>query len=189
MPFHESLKRLAQKMRSCEEWLELVRDLREPIPTGSLPSALAMRWADKGDLMAINALQGFVKETDFMEASLDRGDRCLLLVEGQRICGFAWATFSDFRLAPWYTLKLRPGWCYLVYIFVHPEFSGRGVGSTLLGSLMAAIRDQGGTHMVSGMYADWQASLRMHTKMGFRIHRRLTQCKLLKIFPTPPKIA
>lgn len=33
-----------------------------------------MRWAVKSDLMAINALQGFVKETDFMEASLRKND-------------------------------------------------------------------------------------------------------------------
>ena len=188
MPFRESIKRLAEKMQSCEEWLELVRDLRQPIHPGQRPKELQMRWADKDDLMAINALQGFVKETDFMEASLERGDRCLLLVHDGRIRAFAWVTTSDFRLALWYILKLPPGWSYLVYIFVHPEFAGRGVGSHLLGSLMAAVRDGGGSHMVSGMYADWKASLHMHTKMGFAIHRRLTQCKLLNIFPTPPKI-
>jgi len=188
MPFRESLKRIAEKMQSCEAWLELVRDLREPIDIGMLPSTLDMRWAEKSDLMAINALQGFVKETDFMEASLDRGDRCLVLTHDRHIRAFAWATFTDFRLAPWYTLELSPGWSYLVYIFVHPQFAGRGVGSHLLGSLMAAIRDRGGTHMVSGMYADWATSLRMHTKMGFTLQRRLTQCKLLNIFPTPPKV-
>jgi phosphinothricin acetyltransferase len=186
MPFRESIRRLAEKMRSCEEWLELVRDLADPIPPATLPAEMERRWARKDDLMAINALQGFVKETDFMEASLDRGDRCLVLTHQGRVRAFAWATFTDFRLAAWYTLKLPPGWSYLIYIFVHPEFSGRGVGSALLGDLMAAVRDQGGTHMVSGMYSDWQASLHMHTKMGFRIHRRLNQCTLLKIFPTPP---
>ena len=188
MPFRESIKRVAQKMQTCEEWLELVRDLREPIHTGSLPAELDMRWADKGDLMAINALQGFVKETDFMEASLRKGDRCLVLEHEERICGFAWVTFSDFRLALWYTLKLPPGGSYLVYIFVHPEWAGRGIGSHLLGSLMKAVRDQGGSHMLSGMYSNWHASIRMHTKMGFEVQRRLTQCRLLNIFPTPPKV-
>jgi phosphinothricin acetyltransferase len=187
MPFRESIRQLAKKMQTCEEWLELVRDLREPIQSGSLPAGLHMRWADGDDLMAINALQGFVKETDFMEASLRRGDRCLVLEYDARICAFAWVTFTDFRLALWYTLKLPPSWSYLVYIFVHPQFTGRGVGSCLLGALMAAVRDQGGTHMVAGMYSNWHASIRMHTRVGFRLHRRLTQCKLLNIFPTPPK--
>lgn len=188
MPFREAIKRLAQKMQSCEEWLELIRDLQRPIRLGDMPEPLAMRWAGAADLMAINALQGFVKETDFMAASLARGDRCLVLTEAERIRAFAWVTFNDFRLAPWYTLKLPPGWSYLVYIFVHPQFAGRGVGSCLLAALMGAVRDRGGTHMVSGMYADWKASLRMHTRLGFTVHRRLTQCKLLHIFPTPPKV-
>lgn len=187
MPFRESIRQLAKKFQTCEEWLELVRDLREPIQTGSLPADLHMRWADKGDLMVINALQGFVKETDFMEESLRKGDRCLVLEHEKHICAFAWVTFSDFRLALWYTLKLPPGWSYLVYIFVHPRFAGRGIGSALLGSLMEDVRDQGCSHMIAGMYSNWHASIHMHTKLGFRVHRRLSQCRLIYIFPTPPK--
>ena len=188
MPFREAIRQLAARMQTCEEWLELRRDLLEPIPERRLPDTLTMRWAGKDDLMAINALQGFVKTTDFMEASLKRGDRCLLLENGNGIQAFAWATFSDFRLATWYTLRLAPGESYLVYIFVHPSVARQGVGSALLGALMAAVRDGGGTHMLSGMYSDWLDSLGMHTKLGFRIHRRLTQCRLMGIFPTPPKL-
>lgn len=186
-PFRESIRRIAEKMQTCEEWLELVRDLREPILLSPPPKGLQRRWADEGDLFAINALQGFVKETDFMEASLKKGDRCLLLEREGRIRAFAWVTFSDFRLALWYTLKLPPGWSYLVYIFVHPELAGQGVGTALLAALMAAVRDGGAHWMVSGMYADWETSLRLHTKLGFLVRRRLSQCKVLHIFPTPPK--
>ena len=187
-PFGESIKRVARRMQTCEEWLELVRDLREPIRAGEPPQALHMRWAEKGDLFAINALEGFVKETDFMEASLRKGDRCLLLEDDGGIRAFAWVTFSDFKLALWYTLALPPGWAYLVYIFVHPQIGGRGVGSYLLGSLMAALRDRGCTRLVSGIYSNWHVSLRLHTAMGFRVRRRLTQCKVLNIFPLPPKM-
>lgn len=186
-PFRESIQRIASSMQTCEEWLELVRDLRDPISQAEPPEKLRLRWADTGDLFALNALQGFVKETDFMEAALKKGDRCLLLEHDENICAFAWVTFSDFRLAMWYTLRLPPGGSYLVYIFVHPSFAGRGTGSWLLGRLMEAVRDQGADHMIAGMYSNWHASIRMHTKMGFHIRQRLTQCKLLNIFPTPPK--
>jgi ribosomal protein S18 acetylase RimI-like enzyme len=187
-PFRESIRRIAQNMQSCEEWLELVRNLNEPIPPGKVPAGLHMRWARKEDLFTINALEGFVKETEFMEESLRKGDRCLLLEDDGTICAFAWVTFRDFRLALWYTLKLPPGWSYLVYIFVHPAYGRRGVASFLLGSLMEALRDRGGSRLVSGMYSNWEASIGLHRKMNFRVHRRLTQCKLLNIFPTPPSI-
>ena len=188
-PFRESLIQIAKKMQTCEEWLELVRDLHEPVPMRPPPEGLHMRWAEKRDLFEISALQWFVKETDFMEASLVRGDRCLLLEDSEHIRAFAWVTFLDYRLALWYTLKLPPGWAYLVYIYVHPTIGRRGVGSYLLGKLMETLRDQGFTHLISGMYSNWDISFHMHTQMGFRIHRRLTQCKLLHIFPTPPKVS
>jgi GNAT superfamily N-acetyltransferase len=153
-PFRESIKRIAENMQSCEEWLELVRDLNAPILDLTPPKDLNLRWADKSDLLAINALEGFVKETEFMEASLKKGDRCLVLEKEERILAFAWVTFHNFRLALWYTLNVPSDGCYLVYIFVHPEIGGQGIGSFLLGALMSALHDQGITRIFSGMYSN-----------------------------------
>ena len=188
-PFREYIRRKAEGLRSCEEWLELVRDLAEPILIKKPPKDFRVRWGEKKDLFTINALEGFVKETNFMEESLAKGDRCLLLEREEGISAFAWVTFRDFKLALWYTLKLPPGWSYLVYIFVHPEYGKQGVGAYLLGTLMKELRDSGYQRIISGMYSNWEASFRLHTKVGFLIHRRLTQCRLLDIFPYPPSSA
>lgn len=186
-PFRESIRRIARNLKTCEEWLELIRDLEAPIEPGRAPADLEMRWAGKQDLFAINALEGFVKETDFMERSLRRGDRCLLLEKDGEIFAFAWVTFRDFKLALWYTLKLERDWSYLVYIFVHPDYARRGIASYLLGSLMLALREMGCRRLISGVYSNWEGSIGLHRKMGFDIHRRLEQCKIMKILPTPPQ--
>jgi len=186
-PFRESLKRIAEGLQVCEEWLEMIRDLDEPIPIHKPPFEFSMRWAEKKDLFTINALEGFVKETQFMEESLKKGDRCLLLENEKGMVAFAWMTFRDFKLALWYTLKLTPDSSYLVYIFVHPAWENRGVGTYLLGSVMVALREQGCRWLFSGMYSNWETSIRLHRKMGFRILRRLTECKILNIFPLRPK--
>jgi len=188
-PFRESIRRIARNLKTCEEWLELVRDLEAPIEPGREPADLEMRWAGKQDLFAINALEGFVKETDFMEESLRKGDRCLLLEKDGKIFAFAWVTFRDFKLALWYTLKLERGWSYLVYIFVHPAYGRRGIASYLLGSLMLALREIGCRRLISGVYSNWEGSIGLHRKMGFQIHRRLNHCKIMKILPTPPQAA
>ncbi len=187
-PFRENIRRLASRFEACEEWLELVRDLGEPIEVPRPGRNCRMRWAEKGDLFTINALEGFVKETDFMEESLKRGDRCLVLEDEDNLIAFAWVTFRDFQLALWYTLKLPPGWSYLVYIFVHPLFGRQGLGAYLLSSLMQALRSDGYEKLIAGMYSTWQASFGLHTKVGFRVLRRLSQCKLMHILPTPPKV-
>jgi L-amino acid N-acyltransferase YncA len=56
-----------------------------------------------------------------------------------------------------------------------------------MGSLMKALRDQGYNRLLSGMYSNWDVSLRLHTRMGFRVQRRMSQCKILNLFPVPPK--
>lgn len=186
MPFRESIRRLAERFETCEEWLELVRDLDEPVVISKPSLEFSMRWAGKEDLFAVNALQGFVDDPSTMGNALARGDRCLLLQEDQKIFAFAWVTFRDYSLALWYTLKVQPGWSYLVYIFVHPQYGNRGIGTYLLGSLLKALKEQGCTRLLSGMYSTWDASFKLHKKMGFRVHRRLSQCKILNLLPVPP---
>lgn len=182
------MKRIAENLQSCEEWIEMTRDLSAPIHVDPPSIPFEIRWAEKKDLITINALEGFIQETTSLEEAMERGDRCLLIIVDGEIASFAWVTFRDYALALWYTLKLPRGWSYLVYIFVHPGYGRRGLGSYLLGSLMIALRDMGRTTLVSGMFGDWKTSIRLHEKMGFRIRRRITQCKFLHILPYPPKV-
>ena len=48
-PFRESIRRLAKGMQSCEEWLEMISNLNEPVEPGKAPDDLHMRWAQKED--------------------------------------------------------------------------------------------------------------------------------------------
>lgn len=186
-PFRESIRRIAEGLETCEEWLEMLRDLDEPIPIQEPAAEFSVRWANKDDVFAVNVLEGLSNDPDSMQRALDKGDRCLLLERDRKICAFAWVTFRDYGLAPWYTLKLAPDSSYLVYIFVHPEWQRHGAATYLLGSLMTYLREQGCRWLFSGMFSNWEASIRLHTKMGFGIHRRLSQCKLFNIFPLPPR--
>ena len=178
---------LTVKANDSQNWLELVRDLSELIVIQPPEINLSQRWAESKDVLTIAALEGFVKEIDFMTRALDKGDICLLLeLEGQ-ICAFAWTTFRDYRLALWHTLHLLPGHAYLVYIFVRPEFQQKGVGYYLLGCMMAHLREMGCEYLISGMYANWQISIKLHRKAGFRINKKFIKRRLLRFLPYPPK--
>jgi len=186
--FPEVIERLTQVLRSSEEWLEFGRDLRAPISFPDVPFDLGMRWAEKGDLEAINALEGYVKEVAFLESSLESGDRCLIFEKEKFIEAFAWVTLKDYPLNIWHTLRLPPGYAYLVYIYVQPEYRNQKVGTCLLGCLMKALKELGFTTLIAGMYSDWEISLSLHSKHGFRLFRRYTERKLLRCISLPPRI-
>ena len=168
-------------------WIELVRDLGEPITVQVPAITFSRRWADEGDIAEIAALEGFVKTIEVMANAFRHGDRCLLLDRGGRIGAFAWIAFRDYPLALWHTLRLPPKAAYLVYIFVRPEFRRRGVAAYLLGSVMGHLRTMGYERLISGMYDDWQASIDLHRKAGFRIQKKFIVRKLLRVIPVPPK--
>lgn len=183
----EILDGLSKPLDPSVDWMELVRDLEAPISMPAPEIDFSGRWADQNDLVTIDALQGFVKEIEFMERSLEQGDRCLLLEQFGKICAFAWVTFQDYRLSLWHTVHLPPGFAYLVYIHVQPEYRRKGVGFYLLSCLMQSLREMGYRRLISGMYGDWENSIRLHIRSGFRICRKYTQRRILRFFPYPPK--
>ncbi|WP_373498055.1 N-acetyltransferase family protein [Desulfococcus sp.] len=179
---------LCSKPERAKDWVEMVRDLKAPICVDPPDIEFSMRWADAGDMLVIAALQGFVKGEDFLDKSLEKGDRFLLLEHSGRICAFAWVAFRDYPLDLLHTLHLDPGAAYLVYIVVMPGFQQKGVGLYLLGSLMLRLRERGCHTLVSGMYEDWHVSIRLHLKAGFRITRKFQKRRILRIIPYPPKV-
>jgi ribosomal protein S18 acetylase RimI-like enzyme len=184
----EILDGLSKTLDPAVDWMELVRNLEDRISIQHPTIDFSTRWAGKNDLLALDAMQGFVKEIEFMEKSLDRGDRCLLLERAGKICAFAWVTFRDYRLSWWCTMHLAPGFAYLVYIHVQPEYRRQGVGTYLLNRLMISLREDGYRRLISGMYGDWEDSIRLHIKSGFRICRKYTERRILRFFPYPPKV-
>jgi GNAT superfamily N-acetyltransferase len=183
----EILDALARNHKPSESWLELVRDLEAPIAIPMPAFDFLFRCARKEDLLSISAMQGFVKEIDFLETALQRGDLCKLLEIDGGICAFAYVTFRDYRLGPWHTLQLPPGFAYLVYIHVEPEYRRKGVGTYLLNCLMKDLREMGYRRLISGMYEDWKESILLHTKSGFQICRKYTQRRIFRFFPYPPR--
>lgn len=184
----EFIEGLCRKPARARDWIEMIRDLRSPICVQAPEMEFSMRWADEADMLVISAMQGFVKGEDFLDRSLEKGDRFLLLEHGGRICAFAWVAFRDYPLDLLHTLHLDPGAAYLVYIFVMPAFQRKGVGWYLLGCLMLRLRERGCHTLVSGMFEDWQVSIRLHLKSGFRITRRFQKRRILRIIPYPPKV-
>jgi GNAT superfamily N-acetyltransferase len=168
-------------------WLELVRDLSDPISIQPPEIKFSERWAEGHDILAIAAMEGFVKDIDFMKHALDNGDICLLLEHDDKICAFAWVTFRDYRLSLWHTLHLLPGYAYLVYIFVKPQFQGKGAGYYLLSCMMKHLQEMGCDRLISGMYANWHISINLHRKAGFRINKKFIKRRLLRFLPYPPK--
>lgn len=77
-------------------------------------------------------------------------------------------------LAGWVALsRVNPRWCYRgvaeVSIYVAEKYRGRGIGCELLTALCRAAEQEGYWTLQSIVLQDNEASLRLHTKCGFRL--------------------
>ncbi len=74
-----------------------------------------------------------------------------------------WACLSPYRTRPAYSTSVEDS------VYVHRDHHGRGVGSLLLGDLVA-LADEHGFHAVFARIADaGAASVALHTKHGFEL--------------------
>ena len=141
-----------------------------------------VRNADLGDLTAVQAIYAYYvrhglasfEETppDLAEierrfdTTVDNGLPYLVAELDGTIRGYAYA--GRYRARPAYRYSLENT------VYVEPGFEGRGLGSALLGTLIARCEELGYRRMVAviGDSAN-QASIRLHQRLGFQ------QCGLL----------
>ncbi|MCV3735669.1 GNAT family N-acetyltransferase (plasmid) [Rhizobium sp. TRM96647] len=87
-------------------------------------------------------------------------------IEG-RVVGYA--SYGDWRAFDGYRHTAEHS------IYVHRDVRGRGVGRTLLESLIARAKDAGIHVMIAGIEAENEASIRLHESLGFRVVGRFEE--------------
>lgn len=77
------------------------------------------------------------------------------------VTGYAYASRYRPRMAYRFTVEDS--------IYIHPQYAGRGIGSELLGRLIAACEAWGSRQMIAVIGgSDNTASIRLHSRFGFR---------------------
>ena len=84
-----------------------------------------------------------------------------------RVAGFA--TFGDFRTWPGYRFTVEHS------VHVAEDSRGQGLGTALMGELIARGTALGKHVMVAGIDADNAGSIRMHQRLGFEITGHLKE--------------
>ncbi len=92
-------------------------------------------------------------------AKLKPGYPTLVADDDGPVIGFA--TFGDFRLAPGYRFTVEHT------VHVHRDHRGRGIGTALMGPLIAAAESLGKHVMIAGVDAENVGSIAFHERLGF----------------------
>ncbi|RAU82196.1 GNAT family N-acetyltransferase [Pontibacter arcticus] len=54
-------------------------------------------------------------------------------------------------------------------VYIHPKYSGQGIGHKLLNELVACSEEEGFWTLQAGIFKENEASIKLHEKCGFRI--------------------
>jgi phosphinothricin acetyltransferase len=145
-----------------------------------VPDPIIIRPAGIGDLAAINAIYNHYVLTCTctwqVQPDSDQTRRAwfdshgpahpvLVAQDGGEVVG--WGSLSPFAQ--------REGWRHTVEdsLYVRPDCQGRGVGSRMLGELIARARALGHRSIVAVISADQKPSIALHGRLGFVERGRL----------------
>ncbi|GAA4324075.1 GNAT family N-acetyltransferase [Pontixanthobacter gangjinensis] len=88
----------------------------------------------------------------------------LAYIENEKLIG--WAAITPFSKREVYQGVAE------LSIYVHPEHSGKGIGSQLMEALIASSEDNGIWTLFSSVFPENKATIRLHQKFGFRLMGR-----------------
>jgi len=95
----------------------------------------------------------------WMKARQALGYPVLVAAEGPTVLGYG--TFGDFRAWPGYRYSVEHS------VYIHADHRGRGLGRLIVEELAVAATALGKHVLIAGIDGGNQASLRLHTGMGF----------------------
>ena len=99
------------------------------------------------------------QQVAWFKAKQEHGLPVLVAEDHSAVVGFA--SYGPFRPWPAYLHSAENS------LYVTPEQRGRGIGSALLPALIQRAAERGLHTMIAGIDATNEASLRLHTKLGF----------------------
>lgn len=88
----------------------------------------------------------------------------LAFTENERVIG--WAGITPFSKREVYKGVAE------VSIYIHPDFSGKGIGSQLMEALIASSEKHGIWTLFSSVFPENKATISLHMKFGFRLMGR-----------------
>ncbi len=93
-------------------------------------------------------------------AVMEAGLPWLVMLEGETLVGYAYATKWRVRAAYRYSVESS--------IYMAPEYAGQGAGRQLYEALLAQLRERDLHLVIGGIAQPNEASVRLHERLGFR---------------------
>jgi hypothetical protein len=132
--------------------------------------ALSFRYGDRSDLERLSSPEyGYSPQArGFGIERLSAGDRLVVCGSRGRVVFYAWVMFDQMDLGCRNYAPLPPGCAYTYKLFTVADYRGRGICPAYYRWIRAELRSLGYSRLLAWVEAGNRASIRAHTRAGFR---------------------
>ncbi len=167
-----ALRKLLQQVRTSVtrsiDFVVLVRELRDAVPTVNAEPQIELRLASRKDLALLQKMTSPGEGRRFSRR-VERGRLCFIaLVEGC-LAAYSWSTSEvEYPLDGYGAgIKLRPGDAYVYDVFTFPSYRRQGIGTSLYLYRLRYLQQQGMKRDVALVDVKNRISLDMHRSLSY----------------------
>lgn len=150
--------------------LRALRLTLETVDPGCLASDPALRWGfvDRSTLLDRVRAQPSDMDEAFVQAALDRGDRCFGAISEGTLVSYGWYSTLPTPVTEDLTIHFDPAYAYMYKGYTLPEYRGKRLHGIGMGTALKALAEEGSKGLISYVKSNNFASLRSCFRLGYQ---------------------
>lgn len=150
--------------------LRALRLTPEAVQPGCFASDPAIRWGfvDRSTLLEQVRARPLDMDEAFVQAALDRGDRCFGAISEGTLVSYGWYSSLPTPVTEDLTIHFNPAHAYMYKAYTSPAHRGKRLHGTGMGMALGALAQEGSQGLLSYVRSNNFASLRSCFRLGYQ---------------------
>ena len=153
----------------------LRKDISGPVAVETAPG-VRIRLTEEDDLAGLAELM-YISQEELRDI-LAQGNKCMLAYVDNHLAGYSWIYYHSYRISDvCYTVIAQQGEAYVGPDYVHPDFRGRRIHSSLLQAVFSLLNQEGYKVALGSVNIRNTASIKGLVRVSYRAYQRVDYIK------------
>ena len=132
------------------------------------PEGLEIRFLSETEILEYSRNPDYQLTDDFLGRALENGDRCLAILDGDKLASYGWYSTKPTKVTGQFQLHFSNQWVYMHHGYTNPNYRGKRLHAIGMARATKLFTEMGYKGLVSIVASENAASLKSTRRLGYR---------------------